>query len=790
MKKETMSFKEFFQRVRPTYDYLQIIPSTSIRNYNSEEIAKTVIYMYKSVYKRFRKDGKKVYFDMPEKLGFFVDIKASEVEFYFICPSLYTKLVMEKCYEVWNRATIKRVDTINGFSDNAIKYQVRYSKEDALSIKIDKRLNQPLFSMLNVIDIMQDKDRVGVMINLMGCTQKNWLRLYDETIEKYKNKLPIDKEHGKCYVFKTILLELFNIIDEFLKMLCEVLGVLGEDKKKNQAWSEAVITNLQNIIVNTDKKISIETTNKRSLQVIDTQILVLSESEDSFRGKNNAMAVTQCYRTLDGDNTLITERVNNNDRFSFETYKYKDVMTNKMSTTECKHLLEIPGRELLNRYKSIDKIDVLESPLPEELKNGNIRLGEVKYKEKTYKAYLPSNYDDANLPLVLLSSMGGGKTTLICNMAMDAIKNDESVIVFDYIKNCELSQAIASVVPESRLIEIDCSDINNLQGFGYDEIEMNGATEMEKLDMANLQAQQTIAFINAINVDAESRGLTSQMRKLLRAAANITFYCGKKNIGNVIECLEDHRVRHEHIDIVNKDEIARNILRSEIMSLTDIDEVDKTGNVIGTKNTQALKGILDRIDDLQQDMRTKIMLNKECDSNVNFVDAMNEGKVILIKMPEDIFFSNSVKDMLTTYFCSKCILSIKLRSKQPKPRRCNIIIDELNQCEGAESWIKQTLSQTRKFGGKYILALHRLGQLKYDLDSELKACGSSFILLKGADKVNYNEFKEELDPYQLEDLQNLEKFSALNLIKTREGWIKFATKLPPEPYELKKLREA
>jgi hypothetical protein len=37
-------------------------------------------------------------------------------------------------------------------------------------------------------------------------------------------------------------------------------------------------------------------------------------------------------------------------------------------------------------------------------------------------------------------------------------------------------------------------------------------------------------------------------------------------------------------------------------------------------------------------------------------------------------------------------------------------------------------------------------------------------------------------------LLNLKQYHALNLIKTNDGWSKFITELPPEPIELKKLR--
>ena len=52
------------------------------------------------------------------------------------------------------------------------------------------------------------------------------------------------------------------------------------------------------------------------------------------------------------------------------------------------------------------------------------------------------------------------------------------------------------------------------------------------------------------------------------------------------------------------------------------------------------------------------------------------------------------------------------------------------------------------------------------------------MLLAGTNKDNYNELKDELYPYELEDLMNLKRYESLNLIKTQNGYAKFITKLP------------
>ena len=52
------------------------------------------------------------------------------------------------------------------------------------------------------------------------------------------------------------------------------------------------------------------------------------------------------------------------------------------------------------------------------------------------------------------------------------------------------------------------------------------------------------------------------------------------------------------------------------------------------------------------------------------------------------------------------------------------------------------------------------------------------MLLSGCDKQNYNELKDELQPYEMDDLLKLPRYHSLNLIKCKDGYSKFITKLP------------
>jgi hypothetical protein len=113
----------------------------------------------------------------------------------------------------------------------------------------------------------------------------------------------------------------------------------------------------------------------------------------------------------------------------------------------------------------------------------------------------------------------------------------------------------------------------------------------------------------------------------------------------------------------------------------------------------------------------------------------------------------------------------------PNANPCNIIVDELYQVPSCQDFIRSKLSQMAKFGAKMIISCHYLGQIKI-IRNELKSANSSYMLLAGSDKDNFNELREELSPYTVDDVLSLKRYHALCLMKYEQGYARFVAKLP------------
>ncbi|WP_238884578.1 hypothetical protein [Clostridium sp. YIM B02551] len=760
--KQTLKLSEYFKVINQKYIYIKITPDTSIRNYNSANIAKAIVSLYKPIQARIHKVNKAWEIEDLCKVTFYIYISRNTVQFYFIIPEFAEKLIKEKLSNTWPKATIKRVDSIPLFSEKAIQYEIAYAKEDALSLDINKKCNEPLNSILNVIDILQDDDKVGIIYNLMPWSQKGWKKEFTETIDKIKLNKPLDKEKSSSsYYLKLTIYLAFNILDILLGTFTEFLG--GKNTK-NKTLSEVAITKIK------DLKLSEATIKKKENSIINTQILALSESKDKIREKNNITSICESFKTINEDNELKYKKVKT--KYTIEDFKIKKVVSNKMSVDEIQNLFELPGRELLLKHKNIERIDVLEEAVIPELQNGYMLLGEVKYKDIIQNAYLPSDPLYGNLPVTLCGPEGSGKSTLLINKAYESWKAKKACIVIDYIKNNEVCRELIKLIPKEDLIIINCGDHKQIQGLGYNEIVTDSMDPYDILESSSMQTEQDVCLIDSCNPEP----LSGRMLKFYLAAANIVHIQPYMNMSNVVECLEDYKKRKEYIDYINKQhEIIRHELSGDIQTLSELDDIGKDGSIIGTK-TNSISYIMDRIIKLKSNMQLKHMYYKSCKENINFVQAINDKNIILVMMPQIKFSTPISRNVCATYFISKTWLAAQIRgSNEDKVDPVNIIIDELYQVPIAEQLIGETLEQARKFGNRYIFSCHNFNQLK--IAPILKSEGS-YIFMHGSDKVNYDVFKNELDPYVYEDMMNLKEFHALNLIKYKNGWNKFISKLP------------
>ena len=754
---KSIKVSDYFEFKYPKYIFLKLTPSTSVRNYNSDKILLIIASLYRSIFQQIKRINNKLFFECSAKASYYIYMQKNEVEFYFIVPEAHFNMFKEKLIDTWNnRITITIVSEIPLFKQDCTKYYMTYKKEDAMSLSCDKRNNVLLGSLLNTLHVMEEGDKVGVFYNFNPCEQKAWRSAYDNTIQRLKDGAPISKNKlNLLYVGNLLFKYISTFVDIFLESL-PFVDIKPEPMLRLK-----------------DLSLSTETEKKREALVVDTQILCFSESGNKFREADNAISLCSAFECLDNDNKLISKRYRG--KFELLDLRINGADTIKVQPKEGQNFISIPGRELLEEHKVIEHTNVLETEVPAKLRTGYISLGINTCRGAETEAFLRDNYDQGNFPLVLIGEQGSGKTTFISNYVNSITSRNEGCLLIDFIKNCELSDAIKKVVPAYRIIEIDMSDIRSVQGIGYNELIPKSKSLDELLDVSNRKSNYIQMLIDALNVDGDC--LSTSMDRYLSAASNIVFLDQRASLKDVVRCLNNHEYRKQCIDSVPN--TLRDSLDDEIGALKELDDKNSHGDVVGTK-TVKIDGINHRINLLRKDLRLKLMFQKSCENNIDLVKAMNEGKIILIKMPQEYFATPYSKNVIVTYWLTKVWCATLIRgSREKAPRRFHVLVDEIFQSKTSMQMLKnqELLPQTRKFGLKFVVSCQYLKQIEL-IDHTLRSAGASYMLMKGSGKANFNEFKDELVPYTLEDMEALPQYHSLNVINYEEGRAKFITKLP------------
>lgn len=778
---KSLKLSEAIRIIRPEYVFLKLKPNNSILNNNTHKLARSIAVLYKNITETVKREevrvthilGRqffiptRVSFETPSKVAYFIYIEKKKVEFYFIVPKQHLSLVKEKMGDIWSKITIEPVYSLPEFNKDATRYQLSYTKEDALSLATDRRNNDLLNSTLNVIDVLEEGDRAGVFYNFMPTSQFSWRSSYKNTIDKMRNNMPVDRDKtGAGYLLKISVSLLVGLADT-------LFGALSD--KKAASSGSTFETLLERL--NGGKKINESTKRKAGATVLNTQILVMSESPDALRQRNNARSLAQSFDTISEDNALIHRPYRGS--LKYTDYTVRGASINKIGDEEAQNFIALPGRGVLERYNVIEKVETQETEVPEDLQKGVICIGTNRFRGNDQPAYLSNDKEYKNLTLVLIGPTRAGKSTLIGNLGSDAIQAGECVVIFDYIGSCQLSSEVSALLPPNRTLTIDCEDPEKLQGLGYNEVGIS-ADPFRQYDNAKKQTTQLMSLINSINAD-DTR-LSAKMERYLTSAALVVFITGG-SIRDVFGVLQDHKARHAFIKRVPR--AQQENLAEYVNSLYELDEWKESkkgaSELIGTKD-HLITGVIDRLNKLKANTYMEAMLKKSTAGNIDLVKEMQKNQLICLRMPETMFGTDAERDVYTTYWITKLWLALQIREQQigdrSKLTKVNFIFDELYQVENTQKFLSDKLSRLAKFGAKPIISAHYLNQIKHIRD-ELRSANASYMLISGCDKKNFDELKDELYPFVVEDLLNLPRYNSMNLMKSKDGYARFITHLPP-----------
>lgn len=765
---ESIKLSKYFEIKRAEYTTIQLIPTKSNRNNTTSNIALLINKMFLNLTDIIRIENKKLVITSNMKASYYVHITKEETQFYFIVPTTHLNIFKTKFAATWKNVEMKEVEGLPIDLNQHTKYQLRYKYNDALSLDVDKKNNDLLNANMSILEVLESNESVGVLYNFIPTGERaiNYFRvLYKDIITRYKNGENLKKNK--------------NIWDLFIMACKFILGIVED-------LLSSLSKNTQSRTIGIKKKISPCTERKFDKDICQTQIVVVGKSDSKEKEKNLCKNMCNTFKSISDDNELNYKKIRKD--IDINQVQINNVAVNNTSIDECNNFIALPGAELINQYKSIKHNTTKENPVPEELKIGICKLGPVKYKDRNDEVYLNNDEELKSLPHVLLGGSRSGKSTLSINICKNIIDAGEGLIVPDFIKNCEFTDIIKTITPKHRLIDVDLSIYSCIQALAYNELMIT--KDMKPYEINKTTRRKTSMMLELVNImNNDEKQLPPKMRKYLGAAARVAFCFNNSSMRDVMRILQIHTVRYEFINKLSND--LKVLLEDSIISLNELDKWSKVtkenpeSEVVGTKESK-IEGIIDRIDFFRENDVIDAMFAKDPRENIDLIKAMDEGKVIIIRMRDKDFDDKTSKDVLTTFFMQKIWLATKIRgsreNKSKYPARVTLLIDEVFQVPTAQKILTDTFLQSAKFGLKYMLTLHNLDGLSKEALASLKGSNTSYTLISGVDKKAFEELEKEFEVhgYNVDDLLNLKRFDALHLIKGNDGYKALITHLPPE----------
>lgn len=733
---KSIPIAKYFEIQSQEYVYLKLIPSKSIRNNRTYSILDLVNKMYLNINKLIKIEDNKLIIKTQLKASYYIHITKEKINFYFIVPKLFYSKFKVKFKEIWKSVEIKEVNSIPIITGS--QYQLIYKNKDFLSTSTDMRNNDLLSANLSAVELLQDGEEAGILYNFLPTSEKqcNYFKsTCQKFIREYKNTNVKYTSNAISNLIIKILSYSIDFINSTLNFLFDVKQV---DKQINF------------------NKLSNNTNKKATSDICKTQIILSSKAKTTNREKSIIDTISNSYSVIEDDNKFICKKIKHNIR-NLNTSIY-----------ECGNFIALPGADIIQQFPQINHNRVYNKDFPKCLATGDILIGN---SIKNMPVYYSTDKEISRLGRVLIGGMGCGKTHYMQNLAKSIIAKGDGLVVLDIIRDCNLAESIKQVTPKDRLIEIDCSNHTQLQGFCYNELICNSSDKYRKLAKCMEKGTQLHILLNTINSDTK---LTPRMLRYFYAACTVVFY---KNINasfkEIIEVLLYPDTRKNILERLTENE--KKLLSDEIKDLCDLNKVNKNGTI--ENYDSKIDGIIDRISMLKTNLYTKLAYNTQGNNNIDFVKALDQNKVIIIKAREEDFTNRNIRDLIATFYLSKVWLSKQIKSDT----RTEIFIDEINLFPVAQVILQDILTECRKYSLIPTISLHFLDQCSKKCKNAILSSGCNFLLLAGADVKCFIELKElfNKEGYAETDLLELKRYHALCLIRNEDNvYSAFVVKLP------------
>jgi len=390
------------------------------------------------------------------------------------------------------------------------------------------------------------------------------------------------------------------------------------------------------------------------------------------------------------------------------------------------------GKNLLGEPP--ENLPVVTRDTPDEIKKEINCFARTVYKN-TATAYGIKRYDRRK-HFYVIGKTGTGKSTLLANMAINDLRNDEGLCVID--PHGDLVETLLDYIPSHRIN--DC--------IYFDPSDPERTVKINLFEGENYAHRELIAS-GIVSIFQKLYGYSwgPRLEYILRNTLLTLLTSKTSRMSDIVDLLTNKKMRERVIEDL-EDPILRNFWVYEFEKMPDRQRVD------------AISPILNKVGQFVTSPLVRDVVNAE-KSSISIEEIMNQGKILLVNLSQGKLGEDNAT-LLGAMLITKIQLSAMARVHIPEEERKDfyLYVDEF-QNFATESFNK-ILSEARKYRLNLVLANQYIAQIPEEVQKAIFGnCGSIASFIMGADDASVFE-KEYGAKYTKEDLVSLSRYQIIN----------------------------
>jgi hypothetical protein len=390
------------------------------------------------------------------------------------------------------------------------------------------------------------------------------------------------------------------------------------------------------------------------------------------------------------------------------------------------------GKNLLGEPP--ENLPIITRDSPAELKEHVNVFAETTYKNQVVKYGLKR--PDRRRHMYVIGKTGTGKSTLLANMAINDLKQNEGLCVID--PHGDLIETLLNYIPSHRINDV----------IYFDPADPERTVQINLFEGENVVHRELIAS-GIISIFQKLYGYSwgPRLEYILRNALLTLLKSNDARLSDILELLTNRQFRDRYVERLD-DPILKGFWVDEFNKMQD------------RQRTEAIASILNKVGQFVSSPLVRNVVNAQ-KSSFSVEEIMDQGKILLVNLSQGKLGEDNAA-LLGAMMITKIQLAAmsRVHTGEESRRDFYLYVDEF-QNFATEAFIK-ILSEARKYRLNLLLANQYIAQIPEEVQKAIFGnCGSIASFVMGAEDAALftREYGEHYTP---EELVSLERYQIIN----------------------------